>query len=34
VTQVGQAVAGARAPQFLGRDGAAVAFERGAFSHF
>jgi thiamine-monophosphate kinase len=34
VTQVGQAHAGAEAPLFLGRDGAAVAFERGAFRHF
>ncbi|MGA2795635.1 MAG: thiamine-phosphate kinase, partial [Roseiarcus sp.] len=30
VTQVGQALVGARAPQFLGRDGAVAAFERGA----
>jgi thiamine-monophosphate kinase len=34
VTRVGRAVAGAPPPLFLGRDGAAVAFERGAFSHF
>jgi thiamine-monophosphate kinase len=34
VTQIGRALAGTRAPLFLGRDGAAVAFERGAFSHF
>src|ERR1700722_6040832 len=34
VTRVGRAVAGAAPPLFLGRDGAAVAFERGAFSHF
>jgi thiamine-monophosphate kinase len=34
VTRVGQALAGAEAPLFLGRDGAPAAFERGAFSHF
>jgi thiamine-monophosphate kinase len=34
VTQVGHAFAGAEPPRFLGHDGAAVVFERGAFSHF
>lgn len=34
VTQVGQALAGAQAPQFIGRDGAVTVFERGSFSHF
>ena len=34
VTRVGQALAGGGPPQFLDRDGAAIAFERGAFSHF
>jgi thiamine-monophosphate kinase len=31
---IGQALAGVGPPRFLGRDGVAVAFERGAFSHF
>jgi thiamine-monophosphate kinase len=34
VTRVGRAVAGAAPPLFFGRDGVAVSFERGAFSHF
>jgi thiamine-monophosphate kinase len=34
VTQVGEALAAGEAPLFLGRDGAPVAFARGAFSHF
>jgi thiamine-monophosphate kinase len=34
VTRVGQALAGAEPPRFLSRDGAEIAFERGAFSHF
>ncbi len=34
VTRIGQAVAGAQAPQFVGRDGAPATFRRGAFSHF
>ncbi|WP_158812941.1 thiamine-phosphate kinase [Methylocapsa sp. S129] len=34
VTRIGRALAGAGPPRFLGRDGVAVAFERGAFSHF
>jgi thiamine-monophosphate kinase len=34
VTKVGQALAGEQPPRFLGRDGADVVFERGAFSHF
>jgi thiamine-monophosphate kinase len=34
VTLVGQAHAGDGPPRFLGRDGAGIAFERGAFSHF
>jgi thiamine-monophosphate kinase len=34
VSRVGQARAGAGPPRFIGRDGVAVAFERGAFSHF
>jgi thiamine-monophosphate kinase len=34
VTLVGQALAGDGPPRFLGRDGAEMAFERGAFSHF
>jgi thiamine-monophosphate kinase len=34
VTRIGQALVGAESPRFLGRDGAAVTFERGAFSHF
>jgi thiamine-monophosphate kinase len=34
VTRIGQALVGAESPRFLGRDGAAVSFERGAFSHF
>jgi thiamine-monophosphate kinase len=34
VTRIGRGMAGAAPPLFLGRDGAAVAFGRGAFSHF
>ncbi len=34
VTLVGEAFAGAAAPQFVGRDGREAAFRRGAFSHF
>jgi thiamine-monophosphate kinase len=34
VARIGQALAGDDPPRFLGRDGVAVAFERGAFSHF
>lgn len=34
VTRVGQAVAGAGAPEFLGRDGAPKVFARGSYSHF
>jgi thiamine-monophosphate kinase len=34
VTEVGRALVGLAPPRFLGRDGAAIAFARGAFSHF
>ncbi len=34
VTRIGQALAGAGPPRFFDRDGVAIAFERGAFSHF
>jgi thiamine-monophosphate kinase len=34
VARVGEALARAGPPRFIGRDGVAVAFERGAFSHF
>jgi hypothetical protein len=34
VTRIGQALVGAESPRFVGRGGAAVSFERGAFSHF
>jgi thiamine-monophosphate kinase len=34
VTRIGQALAGADPPRFFGRDGAEVAFRRGAYSHF
>jgi thiamine-monophosphate kinase len=34
VSRIGQARDGSEPPQFIGRDGVAVAFKRGAFSHF
>jgi thiamine-monophosphate kinase len=34
ITRIGQALAGADPPRFFGRDGAEVAFGRGAYSHF
>jgi len=34
VTPVGRALAGDGPPRFLGRDGAEIVFEHGAFSHF
>jgi thiamine-monophosphate kinase len=34
ITRVGEALAGAAPPRFVDEDGAEIAFERGAFSHF
>ena len=34
VMQVGEAVAGARPPVFVGPDGGAVVFGHGSYSHF
>jgi thiamine-monophosphate kinase len=34
ITRVGEALAGAAPPRFVGEDGAEIVFERGAFSHF